>query len=196
MASIIKIITNDESRSNTRQSNQHESLNAKRSGMKSVSDSLNEERSNIDNQPLKLADRTNANMGRDIGTPPLDGMTGKKGMGFKQAASGVGLIALGSLAVNEVANNVGLFYNDQSKQNAVSNVREGIAIGGKLVGAVTVGAVIGGPVGAGIGLAIGLATEAIGLASGAVSLSRELTNKFNQSERDANRLGQIVSVKR
>jgi len=191
----IKIVTKDEGRSRA-QKNQGKTMNQKRPDNDSVADALRNERANIDNQPLELAEGTIEQMRPSPTGAPLNDMTGKSSMGFKQAAGAVGLVALGGQAINEVTSNVGLFYNDASKQNQMTNVQEGLSIGGSIIGGAIAGAVVGGPVGAAIGGAIGLAKEALSLASESVELSRRLSNDFRQAERDSARLGQIVSVRR
>ena len=188
--SVIKIVYGS-GKEPSKQSTQGERLN--KGNRPSVKDTLDAHRNNVNNIPLKRTERGSIR-DKDNDSAPLDKMTGKSNTLIK-AAKGVGAVALVNRAVNIATSNVGLFYNDSAKQNMASNVMEVVSTGSSILGAAAAGSVFG-PVGTAIGAAIGLANEALNLAVESVKLSRDMQNKFQQSERDSSRLGVIVSTRR
>lgn len=194
MASIIKIIYTDGTEP-SKQSVQGDKINAKVPRGKSVKSSLDEHRQEVDSIPLKLGKRGSDSMDNGQGGAPMEKMSGKDNAKLKGAAT-AGALTLGTMAVKEVISNVGLFYNDTSKQNEMANISQGISMGTSVLTGVTAGLAVGGPVGAAIGAAVAIGKEAIGLASQAFALSRDMSNKFTQSERDSSRLGVIASRSR
>ena len=112
MSTLIKVIRVKDGEG-SKQSKQHETL-TKKSKTSNLYDSLEETRKEIDEAPLKKADRPSYGKSKSDDDAPLEVMTKGRFAGMGKTLSAVGLGALGVKAVSTVTSNIGLFTNDQA----------------------------------------------------------------------------------